>query len=48
MQIIFSYGLATDKFARGSGDPLSAIAEFRETQESENIILHGSDKPVVA
>ena len=45
MQMIFSYGLATGKFAKGSGDPLGAQADFSETQESETIILDGPDKP---
>ena len=39
MQMIFSYGLATDKFAKGSGDPLGAQSDFSKTQESETIIL---------
>ena len=46
MQIIFSYGLATGKFARGSGDPFGAQPDFSDTQESETIVLDGPDKPV--
>ena len=46
MQIIFPYGLATDKHAMGSGDPLGAsLPEDAETQESETVILDGPDKP---
>ena len=45
MQIIFSYGLATGKHAKGSGDPLGTQADFSETQESETTILDGPEKP---
>ena len=45
MQIILSYGLATDKFARESGDPLGGQLDFSEIQESETIVLDRPDKP---
>ena len=43
--MIFSYGLAIGKFAKGSGDPLGAQTDFTDTQESETVILDGLDKP---
>ena len=46
--MIFSYGLATGKFARGSGDPLGGQPDFSETQEFETIVLDGPDKPADA
>ena len=48
MHMIFFYGLATGKFARGSGDPLGGQPDFSETQESETIVLDGPDKPADA
>ena len=45
MQMIYSYGLATGKFAKGSGDPLGTQPDFSEAHESETIILNGPDKP---
>ncbi|CAM0882512.1 unnamed protein product [Alopecurus aequalis] len=40
MQIIFSFGLATGKFAMGSGDPLSMpLPEDAETQQESDIVI---------
>ena len=42
MQVIFSFGLATGKFAMGSGDPLGVpLPEDAETLDSEPVILDG-------
>ncbi|CAM0902563.1 unnamed protein product [Alopecurus aequalis] len=42
MQVIFSFGLATGKFAMGSGDPLGVpLPEDAETQDSEPVIVDG-------
>ena len=42
MQVIFSFGLATGKFAMGSGDPLGVpLLEDAETHDSEPVILDG-------
>ncbi|CAM0951200.1 unnamed protein product [Alopecurus aequalis] len=42
MQVIFSFGLATGKFAIGSGDPLGVpLPEDAETRDSEPVIVDG-------
>jgi len=47
MHTIFSFGLATDKFAMGSGEPLDTpAAEDADTQESDTIVIDGPDKPI--
>ncbi|CAM0944119.1 unnamed protein product [Alopecurus aequalis] len=49
MQVIFSYGLATDKHAMGSGDPLGTpLPEDADTQESDTVVIDGPDKPADA
>ncbi|CAM0902333.1 unnamed protein product [Alopecurus aequalis] len=49
MHVIFSYGLATDKHAMGSGDPLGTpLLEDPETQESDTVVNDGPDKPADA
>ena len=51
MQAIFSFGLVTGQFAKGSSDPLvmppaEPSAEDAETQESDTVILDGPpEKP---
>ncbi|KAI5008710.1 hypothetical protein ZWY2020_009758 [Hordeum vulgare] len=45
MQQIFSFGLATDKHAMGSGQPLgSPIPKYPDTQESDTINVDAHEK----
>jgi hypothetical protein len=52
MHTIFVGGIATGRFAMGSNEPLGTASPAREymtdSQDSDTIIIDGSDKPFLA